>query len=157
MSSIPITTIATVNKSQQDVFDYVVPIPLNNIFKKYKFIPGVARTDEKEKWITAGLTRTVFTDDGNTANEELITVTPSSYFNYRVSKFTSALRFLISRVNGSWVFEPKGSQTNIIWKYELITHNEFATWIINTFLKKDMAKYLQNAMDIIVSDLEAKH
>jgi Polyketide cyclase / dehydrase and lipid transport len=151
MSSIPITTIATVNKSQEEVFDYVVPILLNNIFKKYKFIPGVTRTDEKEKWITAGLTRTVFTDDGNIAYEELLTVTPNSYFNYRVSKFTSPLRFLISHVNGSWVFEPKGSQTNIIWEYELITHNELATWIINTFLKKDMAKYLQNAMDLITN------
>jgi Polyketide cyclase / dehydrase and lipid transport len=157
MNSISITTIATVNNSQEKVFNYVVPIPLNQIFQKYKFLPGVTGTDEKEKWITAGLTRTVFTDDGNTAYEELLTVTPNSYFSYRISKFTSALRFLISCVNGSWVFESKGSQTYIIWEYELIPHNDFTNWIINTFLKKVISQYLQNAMDIIVTDLNSKN
>lgn len=154
MNSITITTIATVNRSQEEVFSYVVPIPLPHIFKKYKFLPGVSRTNEKAKWITAGLTRTVFTDDGKTAIEELLTVNPNSYFDYRVSKFTSALRFLISHVNGSWVFEQDGPMTNIKWEYELVPKNIYAVCIINIFLKNHISIYLQNAMDIIVDGLE---
>jgi hypothetical protein len=153
--SIKIITQAQISKPSPEVFDYVLPIELSHIFKKYKFLPGVIRTDEKEKWIKSGLTRTVFFDDGNTASEELLEVSSPEYFAYKITNFTSPLRFLVYQINGNWKFTtPKADFTKIVWEYELIQKNSFTSWIISTFLLKDMKVFLQNSMDIIVQDLQ---
>jgi hypothetical protein len=153
--SIKIITQAQIPKPSTEVFDYVLPIALSHIFKKYKFLPGVIRTDEKEKWIKSGLTRTVFFEDGNTAREELTEVNSPEYFAYKITNFTSPLRFLVNQINGSWKFSsPNSSFTKIVWEYELIPKNSFTSWIISTFLLKDIKVFLQNSMDIITQDLQ---
>jgi hypothetical protein len=153
--SIKIITQAQIHKQANEIFDCVLPIELSHIFKKYKFLPGVIRTDEKEKWIKSGLTRTVFFEDGNTAKEQLTEVNSPEYFAYKITNFTSALRFLVYQINGNWKFTtPNADLTKIVWEYELIPKNNFAHWIILTFLLKDIKVFLQNSMDIIVQDLQ---
>jgi hypothetical protein len=150
-----IKTTSMVNQNQKKVFDYIVPIDLNHIFKKYKYLPGVLKTDEQSKWITEGLTRTVFFEDGNTAQETLTKVIESSFFAYIVKDFTSPLKFLIDRINGSWNFEDiNNAQTNITWIYELVPKNYFCSVLLSTFVKNDVQQLCKNAMDIIVEDLK---
>jgi hypothetical protein len=153
--TIKIITTTLINKSINEVFEYVAPINLAHIFKRYKYLPAVINSNEKEKWIKSGLTRTVFFEDGNTALEELLVVNNPEYFAYKVSNFTSVLRYLIIQVNGNWQFstEENGS-TKIVWEYELLPKNKFTSWIITTFLYKDINKLLQNALDIISNDLK---
>jgi hypothetical protein len=152
--SIIITTITVVNKPINEAFEYVAPIDLAHIFKRYKYLPAVIRTNEKEKWIRSGLNRTVFFEDGNTAFEELLVVRNPEYFAYKVSNFTSVLKYLITQINGNWKFvTQQNGATSVIWEYELIPKNIFTKWIVSTFLYKDIGKLLQNAMDIINKDL----
>jgi hypothetical protein len=139
----------------KEVFDYVAPIDLAHIFKRYKYLPAVIRSDEKAKWINSGLTRTVFFDDGNTAFEELLEVKSPEYFVYKVSNFTSVLKHLITQINGNWKFSTEENGfTKIVWEYELIPKNNLTSWFITTFLYKDISKLLQNAIDIISHDLK---
>jgi hypothetical protein len=153
--TIKITTQAQISRPIQVVFDYVLPIDLSHIFMKYKFLPGVIRTNEKEKWIKPGLSRTVFFDDGNTAQEELLEVNSPEYFAYKITNFTSPLRFLVNQINGNWKFSsPNSSFTKIVWEYELIPKNPFTSWIISTFLLNDMKVFLQNSVDVIAQDLQ---
>jgi hypothetical protein len=153
--SIKIITSTTINKPIKEVFDYVAPVDLSHIFKRYKYLPAVIRSNEKERWIKSGLTRTVFFEDGNIAYEELLVVRNPEYFAYKVSNFTSALRFLIVQINGNWQFSTlENGSTFIIWEYELIPKNNLTSWFITTFLYKDISKLLQNAIDIISHDLK---
>jgi hypothetical protein len=152
-----VTTTSQIEQSINQVFEHIVPISLPHIFKKFKYFPAVISTNETQKWITPGLVRTVFFEDGNTAQEELITVINPSYFAYTVTNFTSPLRFLITQINGSWEFTQTGNKTNIVWKYELIPRNKFTKWIINNLLLNDLKTFCQNAMDIIQTDFNKKN
>jgi hypothetical protein len=149
-----IITSSIIDQPIHSCFEYIVPVDLTHIFKRYKFLPGVIRTDNKEKWIKPGLTRTVYFEDRNTAFEELLTVNSNNSFSYRIVNFTSPLRFLVTQIIGNWKFtELENKKTNVVWGYELIPKNFIANWIISIFLLNDIKTFCQNSMDIISKDL----
>jgi hypothetical protein len=116
--------VMTINAPIDSAFNYIVPVELSHIFKKYKNLPAITKTDEKEKWFKAGLTRTVYFEDGSTSKETLLTVVPNTSFSYRIENFTSQLRFLAKRIEGDWVFTDLGNgQTKIEWTYKIVPKN----------------------------------
>ncbi|WP_228527928.1 SRPBCC family protein [Pararhodonellum marinum] len=144
-----------VNVAADSAFNYIVPIDLSTIFKKYKRFPAVIKTDETEKWITPGLTRTVYFDDGTTAKESLLTVVQGESFSYQIENFTSQLRFLAKRVEGNWEFTPmEDGQTHIVWTYTVIPKNFMARFIIKSFVLKDIHGLLNNGLSIVKENLE---
>ena len=76
--------IMTINAPIDSAFNYIVPVNLSHIFKRYKNLPAIVKTNETEKWNKAGLTRTVFFEDGSTSSENLLTVVPHSSFSYKI-------------------------------------------------------------------------
>ncbi len=77
-------SIASVSQKVQTpievAFEYIVPIPLNLIFKGNQSVPAIVKTDEQARCVTPGLSRTVTWADGNTAQETLLAVeTPHSF------------------------------------------------------------------------------
>ncbi|WP_298148574.1 hypothetical protein [Flavobacterium sp.] len=144
-----------INTTVNTAFNYIVPIDLSHIFKKYKRFPAIIKTDEKELWIKPGLTRTVYFEDGTTAKESLLTVVEGDSFSYQIVGFTSQLRFLAKKVEGSWKFtELENRQTKIEWTYRIIPKNFVARFIIKSFILKDINGLLNNALFIIKKDLE---
>lgn len=145
----------SVNRNISDAFRLIVPFELSRIFPRYLFFPAVIRTNETQKWIEAGLKRTVFFEDGSTANEELTSVTTNQSFSYTVSNFKSLLRFLVEKIEGEWQFSPESDdQTNIIWTYQIQSKNYVAEIILRIIIKPFLSKYLSNALEIIVNDLQ---
>ena len=150
-----IKVIMIINAPIDSAFNYIVPVDLSHIFKKYKNLPAVTKTDEAEKWIKAGLTRTVYFEDGSTSKETLLTVVPHTSFSYKIENFTSQLRFLAKRVEGDWIFTDLGNgQTKIEWTYMIIPKNFFARGLINLVLLKNVKGLLVNALTILKTDLE---
>jgi hypothetical protein len=150
-----IKVIMTINAPIDSAFNYIVPIDLPHIFKRYKGLPAVVKTNETEKWFKGGLTRTVFFDDGSTSKESLLTVVPNMSFSYKIENFTSQLRFLAKRIEGDWLFTDLGNgQTKIEWTYKIIPKNAFARGLIKSFLLKKVNGLLTNALTIIKNDLE---
>ncbi|RBL94095.1 SRPBCC family protein [Chitinophaga flava] len=148
---------ATVNASAESTFIYIVPVSLPHIFKRYKKFPAIVKTDEPEKWTKPGLSRTISFEDGSTAKESLLTVTPYSSFSYKVENFTSQLRFLAKRVDGDWKFTDIGNgQTKIEWTYKVVPRNFIARGVIKAFLIKDIRHMLENALIILKDDLDSK-
>jgi len=144
-----------INVSIDSAFNYIVPVDLSRIFKRYKRLPAIVKTDEQEKWFRAGLTRTVYFEDGTTAQEKLLTVVPNSSFSYEIDSFTSRLRFLAKRIEGSWVFTDLGNgQTKIDWTYTIIPKNFMARGLIKAAVLKDVKGLLNNALLILKNDLE---
>jgi hypothetical protein len=145
-----------INGSIDDAFNYIVPVDLSHIFKRYKRLPAVIKTNETEIWNKAGLSRTVFFDDGSTSQESLLAVVPHTSFSYKIEKFTSSLRFLAKRVEGDWVFtDPGDGKIKIEWTYKIIPKNFITRGIIKWVLLKDINRLLNNALLIIKDDLES--
>ena len=145
----------TIDAPIDSAFNYIVPVDLSHIFKKYKNLPAITKTDETERWIKAGLTRTVYFEDGSTSKETLLTVVPHSSFSYKIESFTSKLRFLAKRVEGNWVFTDLGNgQTKIEWTYIIVPKNFITRGIIKLALLKNVKGLLTNALTILKTDLE---
>jgi hypothetical protein len=128
----------TIRKNISDVFDYVLPIDLSHIFKRCRYIAGVEKTSITSDWRRAGLTREVYFKDGSRAEEYLETVNEPYSFKYRISKFTSLLRFLVKEINGELVFtEVNTHSTKIDWTYSLVPQNHTAAFIVRQIVIKD--------------------
>ncbi len=138
-------------------FEYIVPVDLPHIFKRYKNLPAIDSTNAKEIWYTPGMQRTIFFEDGNSAHEYLLTVNPHHDFSYRIDSFTSPLKRLAKQINGKWVFsETKDGKTKIVWTYEIEHKNFLARMMINILVRNNMRSLLNNALLILKEDLE-KH
>ena len=141
----------------EESFAYIVPVPLPHIFHRHLFAPGVKRTDESEKWITPGLVRTVYFEDGSTAREELLTVVPSVSFTYRITNFTGFNKLLVAYIYGGWRFASgDNGGTDIAWMYSLTPRGAIAWVIAKLFVAPVMRTFLHNALIIIKHDLEAE-
>ena len=70
----------TISAPIDSAFDYIVPVDLSHIFKRYRRLPAITNTSIKEDWTKPGLTRTVYFEDGPTAQESLLTVVPLLLF-----------------------------------------------------------------------------
>jgi len=142
----------------EESFEYIVPVELSHIFKRYKNLPAIVRTSNTEVWDQAGMQRTVYFEDGNTAEEYLLAVNPHADFSYKIEGFTSALGKLCKRIEGKWIFSktPEG-KTHISWTYTLVPKNFFARFLINTFVRKNVAGLLNQALEILKEYLEKKY
>lgn len=145
----------TIATNHQRAFDYILPVDLTKIFKRYKNLPAVVGSSNKKPWVTAGMERTVYFEDNNSAREYLTTVRQHHSFAYRIDGFTSALKLLVRHIEGSWEFTATtNGKTHIQWTYTVVPKNFAAKFIINTFLKKNIKGLLNQAMDILKEDLE---
>lgn len=154
MPAVKITMI--INAPVDSAFNYILPVDLTHIFKRYKRFPAVIKTNETEFWNKAGLTRTVFFEDGTTAQETMLLVIPNKSFSYKIEKFTSPFKNLAKKVDGEYVFTNLGNgQTEILWTYKIIPKNFFARAIIKAAIFKDLKVLLTNALTTLKSDLEA--
>lgn len=155
--NVPQTKVVMTIKAPIDTaFNYIVPVDLSHIFKKYKSIAGIKNTSIKEGWITPGLTRTIYFEDGSTSKETLLTVVPHSSFSYKIEEFTSQLRFLAKRVEGDWIFTDLGNgHIKIEWTYKVVPKNFIAKGILKIFVMKDITGLLNKALTILKDDLES--
>ena len=139
-------------------FEYIVPVELPHIFKRYKNLPAIVRTSNTEVWDQAGMQRTVYFEDGNTAEEYLLEVHPHADFSYKIEGFTSALGKLCKRIEGKWVFSKTAEgKTHISWTYTLVPKNFLGRFLINTFVRKNVAGLLHQALEILKEDLEKEY
>ncbi len=154
---IPQTKIKMViNVPIDEAFNYIVPVDLSHIFKRYKSIAGITNTSIKEGWTKPGLVRTVYFEDGSTSKESLLTVVPYTSFSYKIEDFTSKLRFLAKRIEGNWIFtDLNNGQTKIEWTYKVVPKNFISRGLVNAILMKDFKGLLNNALIILKDDLES--
>jgi hypothetical protein len=155
--SIPqVKIIMIINSPTDTAFSYIVPVKLAHIFKKHKRFPAVTKTNETEMWNKAGLTRTVYFEDGTIATESLISVVPSQSFSYKIENFTSSFRKLAKQIEGEWLFTNIGNgQTKIEWVYKIIPKNFLTGQIVKWFVLTDLKVLLTSALTILKKDLES--
>jgi hypothetical protein len=145
-----------VNAPIREVFDYIVPVSLPHIFKRYNNFPAIVDTSIKGDWKTPGLERVVYFDGGATAHEHLVTVNSPSSFSYMINGFSNSLKFLAKKFEGEWLFIDLGNgKTKIEWTYKIVPRNFITHGIINMTVIPDARGYLTNALAILADDLNS--
>jgi len=154
----PETTVVMIVDAPIDTaFHYIAPINLMHIFRGSALIPAIIDTSIKEGWNKAGLVRTIYFKDGSTSQESLLTVDAPRTFSYKNEHFTSpALKSLLSRLEGEWLFTDLGNEkTKIEWTYRAIPTNFIAHLLVETVLMRAIHSMLANALTIAKNDLES--
>lgn len=151
---IDILVTTTIDAPRERCFAYIVPVSLSHIFHRYLAVPGVVRTDESQAWISPGLSRTVYFDDGSTAKEELLSVVHSDSFSYRITEMTGINKLLVTYIMGTWVFGNNGASTTIEWTYSLHARSAAACIVVKAFVAPMLRRFLQRALDVLKQDLD---
>jgi L-ascorbate metabolism protein UlaG (beta-lactamase superfamily) len=150
MKSISVTVQGSIEKNIKEVFQFIVPIGLHLLFQKKGILPVVKRTSNTGVWYQAGMTRTVFFDDGATALEKLTNVSEFDSFSYEISHFTSSLKKFVYSINGTWNFTDKGNdRTDVAWTYSLVPSSFMGSIIIHLLTKARARSTLNNALRIV--------
>jgi hypothetical protein len=152
-----VTLVVTINSPIDIAFNYIAPINLMHIFRGNAMIPAIIDTSVKQGWNKAGLQRTVYFADGSTSQESLLTVNAPASFSYKNEHFTSkVLSALLKRLEGEWLFtDLENHKTKIEWTYRAVPTNFLARIVVNLVLMKALKSMLENALDLIKSDLES--
>jgi len=128
----------------QDVFDFVAAQDvLPKILTGYGMVPGVASTFEVSgPWDRPGSHRAVQLADGSTLNERLTEYARPSYFAYRVSNPSFALKHLMTEARGQFWFEATEGGTQVKWTYTFRAKNRLTNVPLMLFVKSQWKGYM---------------
>ncbi|MEZ5443030.1 MAG: hypothetical protein R3F15_16280 [Lysobacterales bacterium] len=148
----------TIDASQVESFERIVPIELSSIFTGYGPLPSVVGTqDQTGNWDGAGQSRTVLLSDGSSAQEALTDYQYPAYFAYTVNEFTGILRFLAKEAHGQWWFEqlPGTRTTSIRWKYEFISRKRWLEPVVCLITQHLWKGYMSKALRLSKAQVES--
>lgn len=131
------------------VFAYVVPVPLESIFRGFGVLPAVLGTrDATGRWDGVGQTRTVLLSDGSKLREELIGYESPVYFGYRVTGFSGVIGTLANHAKGEWWFEqvPGEGSTNVRWRYGFVAQNGLVQPVLALVGRLLWRRYMERAL-----------
>ncbi len=152
--NITATVEAEMDATVARVFDFVVAEDvLPRVLTGYGLVPAVVGTSGNTgPWDIPGSVRTVHLKGGDTAQEEVTEWVRPSYFAYRVSKFTFALKHLATEGRGQWWVEPRNGRTHVRWTYTFIPKGPVSALMLHLFVRMQWAGYmrvcLQNTIDL---------
>jgi len=136
----------------QEVFDFVAAEDvLPKILTGYGMVPGVASTSGASgPWDRPGSHRLVHLADGSTLNEGLTQFDRPSYFAYRVSNPSFALKHLLAEACGQFWFEPADGGTKVKWTYTFRAKNHLAKLPLTLFVKSQWNGYMDVCLTNVV-------
>lgn len=117
---VPVTVWRRVDSQLEAAFDAVVPIPLEQVFTGFGPLPAVVGTDELAgPWGAAvGQSRTVRLAGGGRLRETILEVGRPGLFRYEVVPTHGALRLIVRRIEGRFIFSPSEAGGTVIrWTY----------------------------------------
>lgn len=139
----------------EDVFDFEVGEDvLPKVLTGYGLIPAVVATSGNTgPWNTPGSARTVHLKGGDTAREEVTDWLRPSYFAYRTSDFTFALKYLATEARGQWWFEDRDGRTHVRWTYTFTPKGRIRGLLLRMFARTQWAGLMRlcmrNTIDLI--------
>jgi hypothetical protein len=113
----------------EDAFAGTLPLPLPTLFRRwYGPIPPIKQVrDQTGDWDAAGQTRTVLLTGGGSMREQLIGVDPPHSFDYTLTDIHGPLAPLVGLVEGQWRFTPKGTGTEVTWRWSIHPRSALAS------------------------------
>jgi len=144
-----------VPRSIETVFDFVAAEDvLPKILTGYGLVPGVASTSGiSGPWDQPGSHRIVHLANGSTVNEGLTDYNRPSFFAYRVSKPSFALKHLMREARGQFWFMPSDGGTLVKWTYTFQAKNRLAKLPLSLFVKTQWNGYMAVCLNNVVKHL----
>ena len=156
MPTVAITLLTTVHASPEHTFDFVVAEDvLPKVLLGYGPLPAVTSTSDRSgPWDQPGSYRTVHLADGTTSREEVTDYQRPSYFAYKVSNFTFALRYLATEGKGQWWIRSASEGATIRWTYTFTSRSVltypllwgFAQWFWRGYMRVCLKAVQQQLM-----------
>jgi hypothetical protein len=140
----------------QQAFEGTLPLPLTTIFsRRFALLPPIKEVrDQHGAWGQSGQSRMIITSDGGTMRELLTDVQPPRSFSYRLTDITGPLRPLVQSIDGRWEFAPKGTGTEITWRWTL--HPRHAGAVILPLITMMWRGYARQALELLSEQLLAR-
>jgi hypothetical protein len=140
----------------QQAFEGTLPLPLTTIFsRRFALLPPIKEVrDQHGTWGQSGQSRMIITSDGGTMRELLTDVQPPHSFSYRLNDITGPLRPLVESIDGRWEFAPKGTGTEITWRWTL--HPRQAGAVILPLITMMWRGYARQALELLSEQLLAR-
>ena len=140
----------------QQAFEGTLPLPLTTIFsRRFALLPPIKEVrDQHGAWGQSGQSRMIITTDGGTMRELLTDVQPPRSFSYRLTDITGPLRPLVQSIDGRWEFAPKGTGTEITWRWTL--HPRHAGAVILPLITMMWRGYARQALELLSEQLLAR-
>jgi hypothetical protein len=134
----------TIGAPIEAVFDFIAAEDvLPKILTGYGLLPAVARTSGNTgPWDTPGSSRTVHLADDTTSREEVTDYKRPTYFAYRTSNYTFALRYIATAAEGQWWFTEHQGQTNIRWTYTFAATGAATAILLSIFARLQWSGYM---------------
>jgi hypothetical protein len=120
----------------ETAFDAILPAPLEQVFARgYGPIPAIRGTEQVQPgpWGQNGYVRTIRMADGGAVREELTRVDRPTAFGYTLSEVSGPMKFLASRVQGLWTFEPEDGGTRVTWEWIVHPASTFSAPLLPIF------------------------
>ena len=149
---IAVTREVFVSHAIQDVFDFIAAEDvLPKILTGYGLVPSVAYTsDISGPWDQPGSQRIVHLADGSTLAEGLTNYDRPSYFAYRVSNPSFALKHLMTEARGQFWFAAADGGTKVRWTYTFHAKNRLAKLPLMLFVKSQWRRYMDVCLTNVV-------
>jgi hypothetical protein len=140
----------------QQAFEGTLPLPLTTIFsRRFALLPPIKEVrDQHGAWGQSGQSRMIITSDGGTMRELLTDVQPPHSFSYRLTDITGPLRPLVESIDGRWEFAPKGTGTEITWRWTL--HPRHAGAVMLPLITMMWRGYARQALELLSQQLLAR-
>ena len=149
------TVSAIVRAPRREVFNWFIPVKLQDILLGYGPLPAVVGTSgQTGPWDQPGSSRTVHLADGNTAQEQVTAYEYPRYFAYRVSGFTNVLRFFTHEALCQWWFEDAGDSTRITWTYTFNAKSPLRKLLLAPIVKLLLNGYMRVGMRAVKAQAE---
>lgn len=137
----------------ENVFDFgVAEDVLPKVLTGYGLIPAVIATSgHTGPWNVPGTVRTVHLEGGDSAREEITDWVRPSYFAYRTSNFTFALKYLATEARGQWWFEDRDGRTHVRWTYSFTAKGPIRALFLQAFARTQWAGLMRLCMQNMIA------
>lgn len=141
-----------------DVFDFVAGEDvLPKILTGYGLVPAVAYTSGVSgPWDQVGSHRVVHLADGSTAEEQVTQYDRASFFAYRVSNPSFALKYLMTEARGQFWFVEENEGTRVKWTYTFAPKNALARIPLVLFVKTQWKGFMEVCLKNVVRHFEGR-
>ncbi len=140
---------------RQLAFDRIAAVDLPSAFVGFGPLPAVTGVAEgASPWERVGQRRTLLLADGSTATEELREFASAESFAYRVSNYSSVLRWVVDHAQARWEFKPVGEQCRIRWTYSYYARSWLAAPLVWLILRTLWTGYMRRSIRRCVTLIE---
>lgn len=127
-------------------FAIMTPSDPTRFYPKYGPLPAVtAVVDQTGAWDAVGQSRTLRLSDGSSVVERLVTVTPPSRFEYRLTDFTGTFGNLVAFADAVWDFDAAVDGTRVRWSYTFHAQPKRG-WIVRLIVLLFWGPYMRKVL-----------